>query len=195
MNTCYTLSPFFFHVLPFPSRIFRPPSDPSTPASSHTFLHPIQDSVLPYSSPGSNTHLALPTPNPTPDSCLHLLGVISMLKLMFTDGWVTARAVQDISFIFLTLCYGNFQTYTQQREKYSEPPCTHCPASTIVNGLSLFFLLFPIFSWSILKQILGTIPLHSCWPINISVCSSNRWAPCLHIPTIPCSNLTKLIIP
>lgn len=94
----YILSPFFFHFLP------SFPEFSDCPLTLHV---PVQDFALPSSGPGPSTcpptSLSLPTPNPVPDSCLRLLGVVSMIKLIFPNVWVTARAVSGIcGFFFLT---------------------------------------------------------------------------------------------
>lgn len=188
MSIYHTLSPLFFHFLPSLPEL----SDCMCPDHSDSLFSCIHFSTPPglhtpwqwpmfqhtsAHSPGS-AHPNVSFPIPAYTHLRHLLCVVSMIKLIFTNVWILPEQSRLCDF-FKHFVLGTFK-HIHSREKSimthtpPPPPCTHHPGSTIINILPFLFFLFPIFYWSILKQIPSTIPFHNCWPINISICFSKR---------------------
>lgn len=130
------------------------------PILLHTFLHPARTShsltvahVPTYicHSPGS-AHPNVSFPITAYTHLRHLLCVVSMIKLIFTNVWILPEQSRVCDF-FKHFVLGTFK-HIHSREKsimtHTPPPlpCTHHPGSTIINILPFLFFLFPIFYWS-----------------------------------------------
>lgn len=135
------------------------------PMFQHTFAH----------SPGSaHPKISFLIGACTCHVCCMLLAWSNQFSLMY-ESWPEWSRVCDF---LKTFCYGNFQTYTQtytQREEDNEPLMYPSPSFNNYQHSAILISSIPHFSYcSILKHIPGTIPFHNRWPVNISICFSNR---------------------